>query len=183
MLPLFKTLSKNEENNQAKLSPRDKLIGIILIVILILSLIIYIKCRRRQMSSESSTLSLDQSLNSNSDFYDQRATITMTEDLLKQRKEGEFYADDDTEESDIDSESVDFRIKMGENLTSSNTHSVNSNDNDEINSVKSVVDNFHTEKILKEDFFSAKERNLTPTKKRTSNMGAKDFKKTKTQHE
>lgn len=186
MLSLFKSTGKNDENNSPKITPKGKLILAIIILLTILSILIYICCRQRQRSNESSVLSLDRSLNTNtnSDIADQRATITLTEDLLRLRKDGEFYADEETEESDMESESEDFRLKMGENLTSSNTHSVNSNDiRDGVRSVKSDVENFHPKGNLEDDFLSAKERNMTPPKKRTSNMGPKNFKKTKTQNE
>lgn len=133
-------------------------------------------CSSASQVQNSPVLSLEKSLNSDYNYP------SLTEELLNQRKEGQFYQSDETEESENDSESGDFRDQIGENLTSSCT---NSQSNDEISSIKSNIEkiNFKTQESEDEDFHSMKARNLTPrnTRKKMKKKLSKIFKKTKTQ--
>lgn len=169
----------SDSNEEDTYNPIDLiLIELFLIVSLITTITIYkYCCKDRNSSDDSPVLSLEKSLNS--DFIQFHPSLT--EELLNKRKEGQFYGNEVSEESENETESEDFRIKIGENLTSSNT---NSQSVDEISSTKSNVENVHFESQESEEneFHSLKGRKLTPIKdKNQKRKILKHFKKTKTQ--
>lgn len=174
MKKLFASEKKARTESHAQYITYGCLTLLSLITLISILYILYRRCRNRRSSSP--VLSLEKSLNS--DFFENRPS--MTEELLKKRMEGEVYAIEEPQESNTSTDSEDFRVKIGENLTSSNSQS-----QDDVNSIKSNVEKMYLKTLESEDsdFNSLREPGLTPKKKnrKKSSKGLKEFKKTKTQ--
>jgi len=105
------------------------IISIVLITLIILLIIKYFRSR----ATRTPVLSLEKSIES--DFFEQRENFlqkreNLTISLLKKRQEGECYSEDKlgslgSVESKEESY-LDFKAKIGENLTSENTNDSNS---------------------------------------------------------